>query len=289
MEEKLSLMWTHIHNDSLAEYLTAHSQEILASCKKMLHRGAKFGNHLSRNLVAPDMTSTYLKNEKELYHILETFFVMNPEYYCLNFELHIKDKYCPTTPKHSDRYTWMISDKYLVNQAWILLYNDSPNNYRNLDLFENPDCGLLNSNDTKVTTLDGYLDYKENQIFNGMDIKLGDILLFQNGIIHGTNPITDILDDVIDHHRMALAISFYKHSWTLTPNLKSFYYNFWLNDKSDIASSRNNLFQLKCHPFAVKIFGKEKFVPIQNPKKIQKIQDIEWFNSLQNELIKLKF
>lgn len=289
MENKLVLNWTCLHNSYLREYLISNSQQILNSIKKILNGDESFGTYLSKWIVTPNMASTSLMEEKELFHILQIFSHMNPEYHFVNFELQIKNKYSNSTPLHSDRYTWIHSDKNLVNQAWILLYNDSTNNYRNLDLFSNSNCGLCESNSYKIMTLNGYNQFNQKLMFNGKSLKLGDILLFQNGIIHGTNDIDNINESENDTYRLALTMSFYKRDWILTQNLKSYYYNFWKTDTTDIKLSQRSLINLIEHPYAIKIFGTDVFVPLENPIKVEKDQDEEWFEHLRIELSNLKF
>jgi hypothetical protein len=279
-----TLHHTILHNPNHQSYLHKHSQNILASCKKILNINPSYGEYLGPHVISVNMDSPILKEETELYHVLNIFYTMNPKYYFKNFELHIKNDKSKSTPQHSDRYTWIHSDKYLVNQAWVLLYNDT--HHKNIDLYANPRCGLLNSNDNAITTLDGYENFTAKKILDGTTINVGDMLLLQNGIIHGTNPTTDAIDK--NSWRIALAMSFYKYEWSLTNNLLSYYYNFWINDKIHINRSKSNIEQLLKHPYGIKKLNIELEI-LENPIKEYKIQDLVWYNFLQSELLSLKF
>lgn len=285
MENEAPLKFVHLHNESLRAYLKLNETQILNTCKNIVNKTIQLGEYLSNHILSLDMKCTQLQKEPELVHILNLFFDMNPQYYYNNFEIHVKDHLCMGTPIHSDRYTWMLSDKHLVNQAWILLYNNSPNNYKNINLYDNPTYGL-HSHDSHITTLNGFETYNGKKILDGTSLNVGDILLFQNGIVHGTDSKTDVLGG--NSHRIALAISFYKHEWVLTNNLTSYFYNLWSNDKTNINLSKKCLWQLSTHVYSVKLL-KGNTLYNKNPEKVYKKQDYEWFEILKNELLALKF
>lgn len=284
-----SLHWKVIHNDSLESYLISNKTAILESSLKIREIDKSYGKYLCKHILTPDMESESLKKEKVLYNILSKFYYLNDDYYTTNFEIHIKDSESPSTVIHMDRFTWMISDKNIVNQAWVLLYNDSSNNSKNLDLYDNPNMLLWKRCDNHGLGVNGYENFCPPKVYDGSTTKIGDIIYFQNGIIHGTNKLTDTSE--INSTRISLAITYYKRDWILTNTLTSFYHNFWSNDNSIFKKiSESSLKDFANHTYSKKIFGFGEFITIKSiDLNTIKKQDDEWYETLSNEIQNIIF
>lgn len=292
---KLQLKWGLIHNKSLGDYLTSNAAELRNSCQRLLTGNSNYGNYLCRAVLQPNIESPELQQEHHaLWTVLKTFQNINDEYYFHNFELHLKDNSTAPTPRHSDLFTWMYSDDKLVNQIWVLLYNDFPNNEGNLDLYdnaiENGETGGLFSKRCKtcVATVDGYKDFQPREVFNGSIINLGDILIFQNGVVHASKRPSTLLRT--GSYRLALAMSFYKKEWNLTTNLVSYMHNFWATDQQKPRLSQLLLRDLQTRPYAIKVIGTADSRPplMEAPQRRDKEQDEEWFEKIKLEILNLQ-